>query len=227
MLKRVISIVVLSLVSASVLAQYDNRQNEQSKFGSRDGRWEASVLLNFQSGLDESTEGGSSLDIDSSTGWGFSAGWNWTARLNLSYRLMVNQPKYLAVVVPENPDELVRTTEHKASKYSHQLNFTYNFMRGSFTPFVVGGIGYMTFDSNIASGPPQGTCWWDPWWGYICYGEWKTYKASEFTYNIGAGVRWDINNALFSRAAYSREFVDLKNGSLDFDTWTVELGLMF
>ena len=227
MLKRLTLFALLLLVSTAALAQYDNRPKERSKFGSRDGRWEANVMLAAQGGNEESSEGGSSLDIDSSTGWGLGFGWNWTSRLNLSYRLMVNKPKYVAVFVPEDPDELTRSTEQKASKYSHQLNFTYNFMRGAFTPFVVGGIGYMTFDSNIASGPPTASCWWDPWWGYICYGEWKTYKASEFTYNIGVGVRWDINNAIFSRAAYSREFISLDNGSLDFDTLTLELGLMF
>ena len=227
MLKRVSLIILLLFFSSAVLAQYDNQKKERSKFGSRDGRFEASVLLAYQNGTDESSEGGSSLAIDSSAGWGVSFGWNWTAKLNLSYRLMANQPKYVAVIVPEDPEELPQSFDHKMSKYSHQLNATYNLMRGPFTPFVAGGIGWTKLDSNIASGPPQTGCWWDPWWGYICFGEWNTFSTSKFSYNLGVGVRWDINNAVFSRAAYSREFLSLKNGSLNFDTVTVEVGLMF
>lgn len=227
MLKCVSLIVLLVLSSTAVLAQYDNQKKERAKFGSRDGRFEASVILAYQTGIDESSEGGSSLDIDTTTGWGVSFGWNWTAKLNLQYRLLSTSPRYTAVVVPEDPDEIIQDIEQKMSKYSHQLNVTYHFMKGPFTPFVVGGIGYGILDSNIPSQPPTVGCWWDPWWGYICTGEWKTFKAKEFTYNLGVGLRWDINNAVYSRAVYSRELFSLKNGSLDFDTLTVEVGLMF
>jgi len=113
MLKRISIIVLLMLSSTTVLAQYDNQKKERSKFGSRDGRFEASVILAFQTGIDESSEGGSSLEIDSSTGWGVSFGWNWTSRLNLQYRLLSNSPKYLAVIVPEEPDEIIQDVEHK------------------------------------------------------------------------------------------------------------------
>jgi hypothetical protein len=43
----------------------------------------------------------------------------------------------------------------------------------------------------------------------------------------GLGFRWDINNAVFTRGAYSREFLSLDNGSLNFDLMTLEIGLMF
>ena len=79
----------------------------------------------------------------------------------------------------------------------------------------------------MTSSPPQTGCWWDPWWGYICATEWKTFATTKFSYNLGLGVRWDINNALFSRASYNREFVSVKSGSLNFDTATLEMGLVF
>jgi len=228
MLKRISLLVLLIFTSSTLLAQYDNRQKkERSNFGSRDGRFETSVILAYQTGAGDTSEGGSSLDIDSSAGWGVGFGWNWTAKLNLSYRLLANKPSYVAAIVPEDPEDLPQTFAQKMSKYSHQINLTYNFMQGPFTPFVAGGIGYTKLDSNIASAPPNASCWWDPWWGYICVGEWQTFSTSEISYNLGAGLRWDINNAVFARAAYSRESVSLKNGSLNFDTVTVEVGLMF
>jgi len=227
MLRRVTLLFLLLAFSSTVLAQYDNPRKKRSAAGSRDTRFETSVILAYQTGLDETSEGGSSLDIDPALGWGVNFGWNWTAKWNLSYRFISSSPKYIAVIVPEDPDILPLPIEHKLSKLSHQLNVTYNFSEKAFTPFVLAGIGWTKIDSNVPSGGADVGCWWDPWWGYICFADWKTYKTSEFTYNLGVGVRWDINNAVFTRAAYSREFIKLDNGTLNFDMAVLELGLMF
>jgi len=215
------------ITSFSVLAQYDHPREKTSESGSRDGRWEGSVILAYQTGLDQSGEGGSSIEVDSTAGWGISFGWNWTEKMNLSYRYLSSSPKYTATIVPEDPEEDPATFNHKMSKGSHQLNFTYNFSKKAFTPFLVAGIGWTKLDSNIPSAPPQTGCWWDPWWGYICFTEWDTYKASEFSYNLGAGVRWDISDMIFTKAAYSREFFSVKSGSITFDMAIFELGVMF
>lgn len=227
MLKRVSMITILMLLSSGVWAQYDHKNKERANFGSRDGRFETSLILAYQTGQEVSSEGGSSLDIDSSAGFGISVGWNWTAKLNLAYRFMANKPRYDAVIVPEDPNVVPIDVNEKMTKHAHQLNATYHFLDGAFTPYLSAGIGYAKLDSNIVTGPPQTGCWWDPWWGYICFADWKTYSTSEFSYNLGVGFRWDINNALFGRASYNREFIKVDSGSLDFDTATVEVGMMF
>ena len=227
MLKRFSLIALLIIISSSVLAQYDHPRKKQSKSGSRDGRWEGSVILAYQTGLDRSYDGGSELSVDSTMGWGLSFAWNSTEKWNLSYRYLSTSPKYTALVVPEEDSpEVPRTIEHKMSKKTHQFNMTYNFSRKAFTPFVVAGIGWSKLDSNVPSGLSTG-CWWDPWWGYICFADWKTYETSQFTYNLGAGVRWDINTMLFTKASYVREFISGENGSINLDTAVMELGLMF
>jgi len=228
MLRRISIFALLILISTSVLAQYDHPRKKQSKSGSRDGRWEGSVILAFQTGSDQSYEGGSSLSVDSTMGWGFSAAWNWTDKWNLSYRYQSTSPKYEAVIVPEeDTPENPGVLQHKMSKRTHQFNVTYNFSKKSFTPFVVAGVGWTKLDSNVPSAPPGVSCWWDPWWGYICISDWKTYDTSQFTYNLGAGVRWDINNMLFTKASYVREFLSAENGSINLDTAVIELGFMF
>ena len=227
MLKRIALIALLIVTSSTVLAQYDNPKRERSNFGSRDGRFEGSVILAYQTGLDESSEGGSALEVNSTMGWGISFGWNWTEKWNLSYRLLSTSPKYVATIIPEDPNLLPESLEHKMSKYSHQFNATYNFMNRAFTPFVQAGIGWTKLDSNVPTGSISTGCWWDPWWGYICISDFETYTASEFSYNVGVGVRWDINNAIYTRATYSREFLSLDNGSLNFDTAIMEVGMMF
>jgi len=227
MMKRFTILLLLVLCSTAAVAQYDNQKRARSQVDSREGRFETSVILAYQDGISAESEGGSSLDIDSNAGWGFSIGWNWTAKLNFQYRLTSNEPKYLAVIVPEEPDLLPQTIEHKMSKLSHRLNASYHIFEGGFTPFVSGGIGYTKLDSNFPKAAPQTGCWWDPWWGFICFADYKTFSTSEFTYNLGAGLRWDINDSIFSRLEYNREFISLKNGSLDIDTFTLEIGLMF
>ncbi len=229
MLKRFSLIALLILISSSVLAQYDHPRKKLSKAGSRDGRWEGSVILAFQTGLDQSYEGGSELSVDSTMGWGLSFAWNWTEKWNLSYRYQSTNPNYTALVVPEEGSiEVPRTIEHDLSKSTHQFNVTYNFSRKAFTPFVIAGVGWSKLDSNVPTTAVPGVgCWWDPWWGYICFADWKTYKTSQFTYNLGAGLRWDINNMLFTKASYVREFLSSENGSINLDTAVLELGLMF
>ena len=103
MLRRVALIAILIITSTSVLAQYDHPRKQRSQAGSRDGRWEGSVILAFQTGLDPTYTGGSALQIDSTAGWGFSFAWNWTDKWNLSYRLVSTSPKYTALIVPEDP----------------------------------------------------------------------------------------------------------------------------
>jgi len=226
MLRRLVVLAVLITLSSSVFAQRFNKK-QYSSYGARDHRAEASFLALYQNGLDKDFEGGSSLDIDSNVGWGITLGWNWTAKWNLAYKLTVTKPGYSATIVPEDPIESPQTIDYTMSKYSHQFNVTYNFMDRAFTPFIQAGAGVTTLDSNIPEQPPQTGCWWDPWWGYICSTTWSTFSTTKFSYNLGLGVRWDINNALFTRASLNREIVSVKSGNLNFDLVTLEIGMIF
>lgn len=229
MLKRFLILVLLMLFSVSVLAQYDHPRKKDRKrdVDSRDGRYEVALVLPYQNSASAAGEKGSAIEVDSTAGWGFSLGWNWTENINLSYRFMMNKPDYVATLIP---DDLVNSPidiGYEMSKTSHQLNATYNMLQRALTPFIAAGVGYAKLDSNIPNGLDRAACWWDPWYGYICSTEWNTFKTSEFTYNVGVGLRWDFSDFLFTKAAYSREFLSLGKGSLDFDYLMVELGLMF
>lgn len=229
MLKRFLILVLLMLFSVSVLAQYDHPRKKDRKrdVDSRDGRFEVALVLPYQNSVSAAGEEGSAIEVDSSVGWGFNLGWNWTENINLSYKYMMNKPDYVATLIPDDLVNSPINIGYTMSKVSHQLNATYNILQRPLTPFIAGGVGYAKLDSNIPNGLDRATCWWDPWYGYICNTEWNTFKATEFTYNVGVGVRWDFSDFIFTKAAYSREFLSLDKGSLDFDYLTVELGLMF
>lgn len=223
--KRIIILFVLLALSTSLHAQRFNKKQIQE--GQRGGQWEATLLVQGSQGTSKEFDEGQSLDIDSSIGWGFTVGWNWTEKLNLAYKFTMNKPDYTAVIVPEDPEFPPQTVDYTMTKYAHQINLTYHFLKGPLTPYVQAGAGWTTLDSNIISQPPATGCWWDPWWGYVCTTTWTTYDTTKFSYNAGLGLRWDINAAVFMRGAWNREFVSTDNGNLDFDTLTLEAGLMW
>jgi opacity protein-like surface antigen len=224
-LKRIAVLLVLLLLSSSVQAQRFNKKPDYA--GLRDGAWEASLLIGNQSSASASADNGASLDMDSEFGWGFSVGWNMTPKWHFSWTFMLVEPSYSATIVPEDPEIPPQTLDYSATRYSNQLNVTYHFLRGPLTPFVEAGIGYSKLDSNVPSAPPVTGCWWDPWWGYICNTTWSTYDTSEFTWNVGLGLRWDVNGALFVRGAWNREVFSGDRADLDFDTLNLEAGLMW
>ena len=223
-IKHFLILLVLLTLSTTVQAQRFNQKKIVD--GARYGQWEAALLLQGQGGTSESSEGGSSVDIDDAWGWGFSIGWNWTENWHLSYRFALAKPKYTAIIVPED-EEPLPPIDYEMSKYSNQFNVTYHFLKGPLTPFVQAGLGWTKLDSNVPNAPPVTGCWWDPWWGYICNTTWSTYDTTEFSYNAGLGLRWDINGAFFMRGTYNREWISLDNSNLNFDTLTLEAGIMW
>jgi opacity protein-like surface antigen len=223
--KRLIVLLVLLALSSSLHAQRFNQKRDYE--GLRDGTWEASLLAGSQSSLDVSGSNGSTAALDSEFAWGFTIGWNLSPRWNFSYRFMMASPDYTATFVPENPEIPPQTLKYSADRYSNQVNATWHLFKGPLTPYLQAGVGYTLLDSNIPSTPPVTGCWWDPWWGYICDTTWSTYDTSGFSYNVGLGLRWDVNGALFFRGAWHREFFSGDNADFDFDTMTLEAGLMW
>lgn len=225
MIKRLLLLLLLASLSTSVYAQRFSKQN--NSYGDREGRWEASFVLAYENSVSATTEGGSVIDADSVLGWGLTVGWNWTSYLNFGYKLTVHNPDYVATIVPEDTTIPPQTLPYKMSKVSHQLNATYNILNKSFTPYVQGGVGMTTLDSNIPDSPPTTGCWWDPWWGYICDTTWSTYKKSAFSYNLGLGVRWEVNDFLVFKGGYNKEWVSVDSGTISFDLFSLEGGLIF
>ena len=92
----------------------------------------------------------------------------------------------------------------------------------------MGGIGWTFVDSNIPSGPPEGVCWWDPWYGYVCTAYQNTYTKNYFSYNLGLGARWDVYPGFFLRGSVGWQWMDLgKAGTTDFMGGRLDLGYMF
>jgi len=81
-----------------------------------------------------------------------------------------------------------------------RFNLDYNIINRRLTPVITAGLGYQYLDTEIDKAPPVNSCYWDPWWGYVCYyGHLHAYET-DFTWNAGAGLRWNITDNLVVKA---------------------------
>jgi hypothetical protein len=85
-------------------------------------------------------------------------------------------------------------------------------------------LGITYIDTSIQTGPSNGTCWWDPWYGYVCSSYYPTKTQSDFTYGFGLGVRFDLNPKFSLQPSYNKAWVDINNasGTPDFDIWRLD-----
>ncbi|WP_041523752.1 outer membrane protein [Gilvimarinus agarilyticus] len=174
-------------------------------------------------------DGGANVRVNSDAGFGFSAGFNYSDNLNLRGSFTWNSTSYNAERVLDDGNNTVENIGGVFDSFTANLMADYYFLDGPITPFINGNIGWTTVDSNIAAGPPNSVCWWDPWWGYICDYYQPTYGDDSFSYGIGAGVRFDISNQHFIRAGYYERWLDVDNAIDDptFGTLSVEFGFMY
>ncbi len=76
---------------------------------------------------------------------------------------------------------------------------------------------------------PSTGCYWDPWWGYVCYPYPPTYTATEFSYNAALGVCWDIRESFFLRASIGKQWIDVDKASStpDITLGRLDIGFAF
>jgi opacity protein-like surface antigen len=81
-----------------------------------------------------------------------------------------------------------------------RLNLDYNIINRRLTPFITAGLGYQYTETELENAPPVNTCWWDPWYGWICYSGHAHAWQTDFTWNAAAGVRWNVTDNFFVKA---------------------------
>ncbi|MEM9758770.1 MAG: porin family protein [Pseudomonadota bacterium] len=194
--------------------------------GKRAGKWETSFGAYFtgseaSDGLNES-----SIDVDAGYGFSFSVGHNFSEHFALRFDGSWSRADYDAVLDTEEQGPV--TISHRLTLFNGQFNGVYNFLEGAFTPYVQGGVGWTYIDSNVADGPPATGCWWDPWWGYICGDFYSTYSDTNFAWNVGAGLRYEIQRGMYVRGGWEQTHIDGGSGTdPTFDAFRLELGWMF
>jgi outer membrane assembly lipoprotein YfiO len=203
----------------------------RSSYRGRKGRYEFTLQPLYVASKSIDGDGGSKLELDQAPGFGMGFGYNFTNKFALhldgSWASRNYQAKIATTDTAGNPTGTT-TAAGTLGTTTIALNVNYYFLDGPLTPFVMGGIGWTFVDSNIPSGPPQGVCWYDPWYGYVCSSYQNTYTRNYFSYNLGLGARWDVMAGFFLRGSVGWQWVDLgQAGTTDFMGGRLDLGYMF
>jgi opacity protein-like surface antigen len=195
----------------------------------RQDKWEVTLSARYIDNQKVDFDGGAVADLEDTIGWGFGVGYNFTEQLALSLDFGWGSMNYSATAQSADTPGTARTLTGRIDTSSTQLNLTYYFSPARLTPFVAGGVGWTWVDSNIASGPPATGCWYDPWWGYVCYPYQPTHTATEFSYNAALGVRWDVRDAFFLRASVGKHWVDFESttAATDMTVGRFDIGFAF
>jgi opacity protein-like surface antigen len=216
---RCFAVIVALAVAVPALAQSSSRA----------GRNEFYIAPVFTDGKDYSFSGGTTAKTD--TGYGLMLGWarNMNPHVLLGFEIEWNEQDYRAQVQP-GPGNVFNISQINGTIESRTIRFRgdYNFSANAFTPFVTGGLGWTWVDSNIPSGLPENVCWYYPWWGQYCGTYVPTHNTTKFSYNAGAGLRYDYGKGVF-KAVVNSQWVDFGGdyGSSSVIQYRIDFGFKF
>lgn len=217
---------LLRLAASMLLAVYAMGAAGQES-GHRAGRWDFTLQPQYTDSTTVSGNNGSGATIQGAWGFGFGFAYNFDNHFALGGDFYWSNANYRSTAAPAvgNAGSAYTVSGNLVSN-TLRMNGTWNLLPTSFTPFVSAGIGATYVDTNIPDGPPSNVCWWDPWWGYYCGSVVPTKSNTYFSYNAGAGLRWDVNRAIFLRAVAVRQWIDVGGpvGSPAMDQYRIDIG---
>ncbi len=165
---------------------------------SREGHWEfflGGQVISSQDITFNDALGTVTTKMDTAGLGGFGLGYHLTDNIALRGDFMFGGTTFYST----GPDIAGRLAQD-AFIQTASFNLDWNILKQRFTPFLTAGIGYQYFSVELVNAPPVETCWWDPWWGWVCGFEKPTHNETDFTWNVGGGLRWDMNNRFFLKA---------------------------
>jgi opacity protein-like surface antigen len=197
--------------------------------GMYEGReWETRLGVSYQLNASADFAGGTTAEFASSTGFMVGVGYDLTRRFEIGANFSFDQRDYDASIAGDDPGE-VFPVSGRLDSLGLSFDLTYNFMTGPLTPFAVAGVGWNWVDTQIPTAPPQIGCWWDPWYGYVCTSFQDTKTFDGLTYQLGAGLRYHLNDSFSLSGSYRMTWVDFANATSTptFDGLNLILGWRF
>jgi opacity protein-like surface antigen len=191
--------------------------------GGRGGHWDFILPIIFSDSTTINGQGGSTVEVNADWSSGFGFAYNITDRFQIGGLFTGSYRSYDATIVLDNG--LTRRYSNYLDSTTLSLNGTYHLLDGAVTPFVTGGIGFTYVDTNVANGPSTGSCYYDPWWGYVCNTYTPTRTENDLSYNAGIGVRFDVSRQFGMQVGYYKTWIDFSraSGTPDFDSFKFDL----
>lgn len=218
---RAVGIGLAVLVVSALPAVVEAADNDRAQ------RWEATLQGRFTGSETIAFDNGAQAQVNSSTGFGFGFSYNFDERKAAGLDFAWNNLNYSGSATPGGggPAQAVSGTAYAGSM---MLNGTYHFLDRPFTPYVTGGIGLTYTDTGIPAGVGTG-CWWYPWYGYVCGPVTYTKTSTDWTYAIGAGLRWDVTPGFFLRGGVQQQWLSVgaASGTPSFIVGRFDIGFKF
>ncbi len=216
-----VAVCLVSGISPAVAADSD-----------RGEKWQFYIPVTYVDSERFDGEGGTFVDLNGDVGFGFAFGYNFTERWMLAFEITFSDVNFNARIAQDDgmpdmiPDQFVDVSGTLDSS-TFQIIGQFNFLETRVTPFIRAGLGSTYVDSNIPSGPPNGTCWWHPWWGYIC-GTWQpTYDKNTFSYSAAIGIRGDMTDTFYLEASANQLWIDFDADTTSLTGYRLNIGWLF
>jgi len=144
------------------------------------------------------------LDLDGGNVYGIGLGYNMTDHWNLNTDLLFGSA---------DADVKISGTKVGTEKVDNilwDLNLDYNIWKERFTPLVTGGIGFMDFNVDTTTSVEE-------------------VNETDFSYNLGAGVRWDVKDNLLLKLIYRSTWTELRDadGRQRFESFSLSAAYMY
>jgi opacity protein-like surface antigen len=206
------SLLIVASASLFAASQWASAQAFNGAGGAA-GDWEFRIGPVFQESKKVNFNGGSYADIDSSTGFKIGSGYHLTDQVIIGGNFGHGQSNFNGVVQSGTPGINAAVENGHVDFNTLMFDATYLLLPGAFKPYGKVGLGWNWLDTNIASGPPQGGCWWDPWFGYICSAYQPTHGSSSFAYQVAGGLQVNLNRSFAIDVDYQYTWIDVQHAS--------------
>ena len=209
----------LSFTTGSVHAEIPGSDREDT--------WEFYIPIRYYDSFFISKDG-SSVDVNGDVGWGFGFAYNFNEKVSFGFEISWSDTSYTVNLLTDDPITPIQVFGGSLDTNTGTFAFQYNILERTFTPFINVGLGWTYLDSNIPSGPPQGGCWWDPWFGYICNTWQPTHTDTTLSYGGAIGLRGELSDTFYIEGAYSEVWIDFDRiGTESLSGYRFDMGWRF
>lgn len=189
-------------------------------------RWEATIQGRFVGSEDIGFTNGARARVDSSTGFGLGFAYNLDNRFAVGFDFGWNELDYTGTATSTGGAS--NGIRGRAYTTSGVLTGTWHLLEGPVTPYLSANIGMNYTDSGIPQGVTSG-CWWYPWYGYVCGPVTYNRTSTDWTYGLGAGLRWDVTGGLFLKGGIQQQWIPAgaASGTPSFTIGRFDVGFKF
>ncbi len=168
---------------------------------SRKGKREVFAIGQYMRG-DTTTSLGITLELDDMFAGGIGAGYNYNDHINLNFDLLFTSTDVTA-------KGFGSTLEGDSTLIGWDVNLDINILKSRITPMITGGIGFIRFDGEYETGTP--------------------FEETDFSYNVGGGVRCDVTDHFLIKAIYRATWTKMEDTdeAILLDGITLNVGYIF